>query len=47
LPAGIEEGAARGEDAMVALRDRGVVDEVRSAHAWVSAHRRDPAACLR
>ncbi|MER7177188.1 phosphotransferase [Streptomyces mesophilus] len=36
---GIEAGASRGDPAMVRLRDRGVVEEVRAAYAWVSAHR--------
>ncbi|MET9827760.1 phosphotransferase [Streptomyces sp. NPDC006385] len=38
---GIEAGAARGEPAMVGLRERGAVDEVRSAYAWVAEHRRE------
>ncbi|WP_199548219.1 phosphotransferase family protein [Streptomyces sp. N35] len=36
---GIEAGASQGDPAMVRLRDRGVVEEVRAAYAWVSAHR--------
>ncbi|GAB2893381.1 phosphotransferase [Streptomyces deserti] len=44
---GIDAGARRGEAAMVRLRARGVVDEVRAAHAWVAAHRRELGACLR
>ncbi|MEV8425977.1 phosphotransferase [Streptomyces niveus] len=35
---GIAESADRGDPAMVALRERGVVDEVRAAYTWVSAH---------
>ncbi|MGC9541526.1 phosphotransferase family protein [Streptomyces sp. UG1] len=38
---GIEAGAARGEPAMVGLRDRGAVDEVRDAYAWTAEHRRE------
>ncbi|QOV33638.1 phosphotransferase [Streptomyces ferrugineus] len=38
---GIEGGAARGEPAMVGLRDRGAVDEVRDAYAWTAEHRRE------
>ncbi|MGP4115143.1 phosphotransferase [Streptomyces sp. 4N509B] len=37
---GIEAAAAAGEPAMVGLWERGVVEEVRAAHAWVAAHRR-------
>ncbi|MFI9169583.1 phosphotransferase [Streptomyces lincolnensis] len=44
---GIEAGAARGERAMVALREAGVVDEVRSAGEWVAAHRRELGSLLR
>ncbi|MFJ3670907.1 phosphotransferase [Streptomyces sp. NPDC090106] len=36
---GIEAGAERGEPAMVGLRERGVVEELRAARAWVAAHR--------
>ncbi|MDN0199065.1 phosphotransferase [Streptomyces sp. S.PNR 29] len=43
---GIEAGAERGEPAMAALRERGVVAEVRGAHDWVAAHRRELGACL-
>jgi hypothetical protein len=42
---GIEAGAARGEPAMWALRERGVVGEVRRAHAWVATHRERLARC--
>ncbi len=38
---GIAAGAERGEAAMVGLRDRGVVEEVRAAHDWVADHRRE------
>ncbi|MGP4046093.1 phosphotransferase [Streptomyces sp. 2A115] len=38
---GIEAGATRGDPAMVGLRDRGVVDEVRAAYEWVAAHQRE------
>lgn len=41
---GIETGAARGDPAMTGLRDRGAVDEVRSAYDWVAAHRAELAA---
>ncbi|WP_223291046.1 phosphotransferase [Streptomyces avicenniae] len=37
---GIEAGADGGDAAMVRLRERGVPDEVRAAHAWVARHRR-------
>lgn len=37
---GIEAGALRGEPAMVRLRARGAVDEVRAAEEWVARHRR-------
>jgi aminoglycoside phosphotransferase (APT) family kinase protein len=43
---GIEAGAERGEPAMAGLRERGVVDEVRAAHAWVADHRRELGAFL-
>ncbi|MCL7425606.1 phosphotransferase [Streptomyces sp. YS415] len=36
---GIAAGAERGEGAMVALRDRGVVEQVRAAYDWVADHR--------
>ncbi|SBT91105.1 Phosphotransferase enzyme family protein [Streptomyces sp. DI166] len=36
---GIAAGAGRGEAAMVGLRDRGVVEEVRAAYEWVARHR--------
>ncbi|WP_330173915.1 phosphotransferase [Streptomyces sp. NBC_01498] len=35
---GIEAAAERGDPAMVELRARGVVDEIRAAYTWVSAH---------
>lgn len=35
---GIEAGAARGEPAMVGLREQGAVGEVRAAREWVAAH---------
>ena len=38
---GIEAGASQGDPAMVDLRDRGAVDEVRAAYEWVAAHRRE------
>ncbi|KUM73212.1 phosphotransferase family protein [Streptomyces curacoi] len=44
---GIEAGAARGEPAMVGLREGGAVDEVRNAYAWVAEHRRELEAFLR
>ncbi len=44
---GIEAAAARGEPAMVRLRERGAVDEVRAAHEWVAAHRGELEARLR
>ncbi|MEV0641567.1 phosphotransferase [Streptomyces sp. NPDC050619] len=37
---GIEAGAARGEPAMVGLREAGAVDEVRDAWEWVAGRRR-------
>ncbi|MDO0917591.1 phosphotransferase [Streptomyces sp. DT2A-34] len=43
---GIEAGAERGEPAMAALRERGAVDEVRNAYAWVAGHRRELGAFL-
>ena len=36
---GIEAQAEAGDPAMVRLRDSGVVEEVRAAYHWVSAHR--------
>ncbi|RKN45774.1 phosphotransferase [Streptomyces hoynatensis] len=36
---GIAAGAERGDPAMSLLRERGVVEEVRAAHAWTAAHR--------
>ncbi len=47
LKRGIEAGAGRGERGMVALRARGVVDEIRDARAWVAAHHRELGAFLR
>lgn len=44
---GIEAGASRGERAMVGLRERGVVGEVRAAYGWVAAHRGELGAGLR
>jgi hypothetical protein len=38
---GIEDGALRGEAAMIGLREAGAVDEVRGAWEWVTAHRRE------
>jgi aminoglycoside phosphotransferase (APT) family kinase protein len=38
---GIAAGAARGEPAMVRLREQGVVEEVRAAHRWTAAHLRE------
>ncbi|MEV0173691.1 phosphotransferase [Streptomyces sp. NPDC050803] len=38
---GISAGAERGEPALVGLRERGVVDEMRAAYAWVADHRRE------
>ncbi|MFD3519594.1 phosphotransferase family protein [Streptomyces sp. NPDC058653] len=43
---GIEEAAERGDPAMTALRERGVVDEIRAAYTWVSAHAFELAAKL-
>ncbi|MDV9177572.1 phosphotransferase [Streptomyces sp. W16] len=43
---GIEAGAERGERAMAGLRASGVVDEIRAAHGWVAAHRRELGALL-
>jgi hypothetical protein len=36
---GIDAGAAAGEPAMVGLRERGTVAEVRAAYEWTSRHR--------
>jgi hypothetical protein len=36
---GIEAAASRGETTMIRLRDQGVVEAVRAAYQWVSAHR--------
>lgn len=44
---GIEAGADRGEPAIVALRERGVVREVRAAREWVARHRRELGALVR
>ncbi|SNX56284.1 phosphotransferase family enzyme [Streptomyces sp. TLI_55] len=44
---GIEAGAERGEPALVALRERGAVDEVRAAYEWVERNRRELDARLR
>ncbi|MEU8754571.1 phosphotransferase [Streptomyces chartreusis] len=44
---GIEAGAQRGEPAMVVLRQRGVLVEVRDAHAWTAEHRGALGALLR
>ncbi|WP_328869164.1 phosphotransferase [Streptomyces sp. NBC_00287] len=38
---GIAAGAERGDAAMVRLWERGVVEDVRAAHDWVAAHRRE------
>ncbi|MDH6572434.1 aminoglycoside phosphotransferase (APT) family kinase protein [Streptomyces sp. SAI-117] len=43
---GIEAGALRGERAMIGLRERGVVDEVRAAERWVAGHLRELGAFL-
>ncbi|MFD4561111.1 phosphotransferase [Streptomyces sp. NPDC058469] len=44
---GIESGAERGERGMAGLRASGVVDEIRDAHDWVAAHRRELGTFLR
>ncbi|WP_329289155.1 phosphotransferase [Streptomyces pseudovenezuelae] len=44
---GIEAGALRGERAMIGLRERGAVDEVRAAERWVAGHRDELGAFLR
>jgi hypothetical protein len=36
---GIERGAAGGDPAMISLREAGVPEEIRAAHAWVTGHR--------
>ncbi len=36
---GISAGASAGDPAMIRLRDRGVVEEVRAARDWVGRHR--------
>ncbi|MGI5451998.1 phosphotransferase [Streptomyces sp. CA-249302] len=43
---GIQAGAERGEPAMAALRERGVVEEVRAAWEFVGRHRRELGAFL-
>ncbi|WP_307781827.1 phosphotransferase [Streptomyces sp. MBT65] len=43
---GIEAGAERGERGMAGLRASGVVDDIRGAHDWVAAHRRELGAFL-
>ncbi|WP_405675969.1 phosphotransferase [Streptomyces sp. NBC_01511] len=43
---GIDESADQGDPAMAALRERGVVDDVRAAYTWVSAHAFELAAKL-
>jgi hypothetical protein len=43
---GIEAGAERGERGMAGLLANGVVDEIRAAHDWVAAHRRELGAFL-
>lgn len=43
---GIDESADRGDPAMAALRERGVVDDVRAAYTWVSSHAFELAAKL-
>ncbi|MET4922043.1 phosphotransferase [Streptomyces sp. PSRA5] len=42
----IDEAADLGDPAMTALRERGVVDDVRAAYTWVSAHAFELAAKL-
>ncbi|MFE3035016.1 phosphotransferase [Streptomyces canus] len=44
---GIAAGALRGERAMIGLRERGAVDEVRAAQWWVAGHRHELGAFLR
>ncbi|MFJ4933795.1 phosphotransferase [Streptomyces pseudovenezuelae] len=44
---GIEAGALRGERAMIGLRERGAVAEVRAAERWVAGHRHELGAFLR
>lgn len=43
---GIEVGAESGARGMAALRASGVVDDIRGAHDWVAAHRRELGAFL-
>ncbi|MFC5218584.1 phosphotransferase [Streptomyces coerulescens] len=43
---GIEAGAERGEPAMVGLRERGALVEVRDAYTWTAEHRRELRAFL-
>ncbi|MGW0708341.1 phosphotransferase [Streptomyces sp. NPDC002643] len=43
---GIDSAASRGEPAMIRLRDQGVVEAVRAAYRWVSAHRHELAVGL-
>ncbi|MFI6085978.1 phosphotransferase [Streptomyces sp. NPDC051217] len=43
---GIDAAADAGDPAMTALRERGVVDDVRAAYTWVSAHAFELAAKL-
>ncbi|MFG1665679.1 phosphotransferase family protein [Streptomyces sp. Y7] len=43
---GIEAGAERGEPAMVGLRERGALVEVRDAYAWTAEHRYELGALL-
>ncbi|WP_329243431.1 phosphotransferase [Streptomyces sp. NBC_01478] len=43
---GIDAGAERGERGMADLRASGVVDDIRDAHGWVAAHRRELSAFL-
>jgi phosphotransferase family enzyme len=38
---GIDTAADQGEPAMIHLREHGAVDEVRTAHHWVTTHRAD------
>ncbi|MFD3483561.1 phosphotransferase [Streptomyces sp. NPDC058665] len=43
---GIDGAADRGDPAMTALRERGVVDDIQAAYTWVSAHAFELAAKL-
>lgn len=43
---GIESAAAKGDPAMVRLRDSGAVRSVRTAHDWVATHRAGLASAL-